>query len=97
MSADAYKTIVISCHEEESSKMVYYRDPRGTIKVQALHPDDESFETEEFSLTKLQDLILSYNRKGYQLVSLFNGGRSSKNGLTLASTVVLSKKYTEIW
>jgi hypothetical protein len=101
MSADAFKTVIVSCREKQTTKMVYQTNPPGTIKIEALHPIDVTLNeeiTDDFTIKRLKAVLLDFNKRGYETMSITNGSsRGGTTGLTLDSTIILSKKYSSIW
>jgi hypothetical protein len=87
-----YTTIIVSCHEEQDQRMVYRSKKKGVIKVDSL--DKGSYEITTFTVERLYSVIRQFNADDYQVMSITNaGGRGNDAvGLTLSSTVVLSKK-----
>lgn len=88
-----YTTVIVSCHEEQDQRMVYRSKKNGVIKVDSL--DKGSYEIENnFTVERLCSVIRQFNADDYQVMSITNaGGRGNDAvGLTLSSTVVLSKK-----
>jgi len=87
-------SIVISFKEEESTKMSSSK-MKGTFLVQYLDTfeDDIEIPSEDATLYELKKIVNSYNKLGYQVVSLSNsGGRRQSSGLSLNSTIVMSRK-----
>lgn len=90
-----YSTLIISFNEEQSNSMVYSPKKKGEFLVQSLNPIDEDkvIPTNDATLDNLKSLVHSYITEGYQVVSLFNAGmRGTGSGLSLNSTITMSKK-----
>lgn len=92
-----YNTLIISCHEEVSNKMVYSSRKSGVIKFEFISPNMQGKEiTDDFTIERLKKEIHEYSKKGYQVMSLTSSnGRGRSTGLTLDSTIVMSRGYKE--
>jgi len=89
--------IVISAHEEQSTKMVATRKKKGHYVVQFIDGEttDQIIETDDLSVTELKKIIADHLKMGYKVVSIANTmtGRGRKPvGLSLDSTITMARE-----